>query len=80
MEVGKSKAYTIIYSYIVSAVGQPHTAYVPDIPSFEEYGGKVIHTTNWNENERLEGRRVAVIGNGAIGVQVVPEVASCAKQ
>ncbi|KAK0506884.1 hypothetical protein JMJ35_010584 [Cladonia borealis] len=80
MEAGKSKAYTITCSYLISAVGQLHTACVPDIPGFEEYRGKVMHTTNWDEDERLEGRRVAVIGYGAAGVQVVPEVASCAKQ
>lgn len=34
-------------------------------------------TDNW---ERLEGRRVAVIGNGATGVQIVPETASRAIQ
>ena len=45
-EAGKSKVYTITYSYLISAVGQLHTACAPDIPGFEEYRGKVMHTTN----------------------------------
>ncbi len=78
-EAGKSTAYRISCRYLISAVGQLHTAHVPEIPGLKEYEGKVMHTANWDEDERLEGRRVAVIGNGATGVQIVPEVASRAK-
>ena len=79
-EAGNSEAYTITCSYLISTVGQLHTSCVPDILGFKEYRGKVMHTTNWDEDEKLEGRRVTVIGNGATGVQVVPEVTSYAKQ
>lgn len=60
-------------------VGQLDTAYMSDIPGLKEYRGKVVRTANWEEGERLEGRRVAVIGNGATGVQIVPPLASRAK-
>ena len=76
---GKSEAFEITCRYLISAVGQLHTAYMPEIPGLNEYRGKVVHTANWDEGERLEGRRVAVIGNGATGVQIVPLVASRAK-
>lgn len=52
---------------------------MPDIPGLKECRGKAVHTANWEEDERLEGRRVGVIGNGATGVQIVPPVASRAK-
>ena len=40
-----------------------------------DFAGKVIHTTAWDDEYPLEGRRVAVIGTGATAVQLIPELA-----
>lgn len=46
----------------------------------EIYGGEIAHTAEWNEEITLEDKRVAVVGTGASGVQVVQTVAPIAKQ
>ncbi|MGB2851596.1 MAG: NAD(P)/FAD-dependent oxidoreductase [Solirubrobacterales bacterium] len=47
---------------------------IPDLPGLGSFEGKVFHTANWDADHRLEGERVAMIGTGASGVQVVPEI------
>jgi cyclohexanone monooxygenase len=51
----------------------------PNIPAFEgleEFAGQWFHTSRMpREGVDFSGKRVAVIGNGATAVQVVPEVA-----
>ena len=39
-----------------------------------------MHTAQWDTTVDLTGKRVAVIGTGASGVQVVPELADVAAQ
>ncbi|HEX2285604.1 MAG TPA: NAD(P)/FAD-dependent oxidoreductase [Mycobacterium sp.] len=69
---------TLTARYLITATGflsQPHT---PDIPGIASFAGKVIHTTAWDDDYDLEGRRVAIIGTGATAVQLIPEVAKVA--
>ena len=40
----------------------------------------LMHTAQWDATVDLTGKRVAVIGTGASGVQVVPELADTAAQ
>ncbi|MGH1360315.1 MAG: flavin-containing monooxygenase [Burkholderiaceae bacterium] len=47
----------------------------PQIPGLDSFGGKLIHTAKWPETHSLRGRKVAVIGNAASAVQLVPPVA-----
>jgi cation diffusion facilitator CzcD-associated flavoprotein CzcO len=61
--------------YLITATGflsQPHR---PDIAGIDSFAGKVIHTSAWDDDYELSGRRVAVIGTGATAVQVIPEIA-----
>jgi cation diffusion facilitator CzcD-associated flavoprotein CzcO len=64
--------------YLITATGflsQPHT---PDIPGITGFEGKVIHTTAWDDDYDLKGKRVAIIGTGATAVQLIPELAKAA--
>jgi cation diffusion facilitator CzcD-associated flavoprotein CzcO len=66
---------TLTTRYLITATGflsQPHT---PDIPGITGFEGKVIHTTAWDDNYDLAGKRVAIIGTGATAVQLIPELA-----
>jgi len=60
--------------YLITATGFLSQPKVPDIPGVGDFAGKVIHTTAWDDEYPLEGRRVAVIGTGATAVQLIPEL------
>lgn len=60
---------------VFSAVGILNTPKFPKIKGLETFTGDVIHTCRWPENFDLTGKRVAVIGNGASAMQVVPAIA-----
>jgi 4-hydroxyacetophenone monooxygenase len=66
---------TLESNVLVSAVGAFTTPKFPDIPGFEKFRGKVVHTAAWDQSLDLTGKRVAVIGNGASAMQLVPAIA-----
>ena len=66
---------TIESGAVISAVGAFGTPKWPDIPGFDQFRGEVLHTAQWDESVDLEGKRVAVIGNGASAMQLVPAIA-----
>lgn len=73
--VSVSNGETISARYLLTATGflsQPH---IPEIPGIETFGGRVIHTTKWDDDYDPTGERVAVIGTGATAVQLIPELA-----
>ena len=61
--------------YLFSAVGLLNIPQYPKIAGLESFSGEVIHTSRWPAGTDLSGKRVAVIGNGASGMQVAPAVA-----
>ncbi len=67
---------------VVLAIGALNIPQYPEIEGIEKFGGKIMHTAEWDPDYALEGKRVAVIGTGASAIQVVPaiqpEVASLA--
>lgn len=66
--------------HLISASGGLISAKLPEIPGLESFQGEVVHTAQWRPGIRIKGRRVAVIGTGATGVQLIPELAKEAKQ
>jgi cation diffusion facilitator CzcD-associated flavoprotein CzcO len=46
----------------------------PDIPGIEDFQGRMMHTANWQHDVEYKGKRVAVIGNGSSGIQIVPNL------
>ena len=62
--------------FLITAVGLLSAHYVPDFPGLESFRGDWCHTGRWpNEGMDLAGKRVGVIGTGATGVQLIPEIA-----
>jgi 4-hydroxyacetophenone monooxygenase len=64
---------------LVSAVGQLNRASIPAIPGDTDYKGICVHSSAWPKEIDLHGRRVAVIGNAATGIQLVPRLAEQAE-
>lgn len=60
---------------VVTAVGAFNPPKLPAIPGIDTFGGPAFHTAEWPKGIDLTGKRVAVIGNGASAMQVVPAIA-----
>ncbi|MGD9920338.1 MAG: flavin-containing monooxygenase [Pseudorhodoplanes sp.] len=60
----------------VTATGQLNRPKVPDIPGMDTFEGASFHTARWPAGEKLDGRRVALIGTGASSMQVAPSIAN----
>jgi cation diffusion facilitator CzcD-associated flavoprotein CzcO len=65
---------------VVCAVGLFGSLKLPEIAGPNDFGGPLIHTAQWDHSVDLAGKKVAVIGTGASGVQVVPELAKIAER
>ena len=61
--------------YLFSAVGILNVPKYPNIDGLDDFDGEVYHTSRWPADADLAGKRVAVIGNGASGMQVAPAIA-----
>jgi cation diffusion facilitator CzcD-associated flavoprotein CzcO len=67
--------------YFITAVGCISTTNLPPWPGLETFQGDWYHTGAWpHEPVDFTGKRVAVIGTGATGVQAIPEIAKQAEQ
>jgi cation diffusion facilitator CzcD-associated flavoprotein CzcO len=62
--------------FLVTAIGPLSAPTMPRIEGVESFKGLSCHTARWpHEPVRFEGKRVAVIGTGATGIQTIQEVA-----
>jgi cation diffusion facilitator CzcD-associated flavoprotein CzcO len=61
---------------LVLATGQLHQPAVPALEGLEQFAGHSFHSSRWDHDYPLWGKRVAVVGTGASAVQFVPEIAS----
>ena len=67
-------------NYCVMASGNLSTPRVPNFNGIESFQGKWYHSGLWpHEGVDFTGQRVAVIGTGSSGVQMIPPIASQAK-
>jgi 4-hydroxyacetophenone monooxygenase len=68
-------AVHVVASVVISAVGALNNPLIPGIPGLETFPGPVFHTAQWPGDVDVRGKRVAVVGNGASAMQVVPAIA-----
>lgn len=66
---------TLRADVLISAVGAFARPVWPDIPGLDDFAGERAHTGDWPGDLDVTGKRVAVIGNGASAMQVVPAIA-----
>jgi len=71
---------TIEGNAIVNAVGTFTNPRLPYFEGEETFEGQFIHPSRWPEDIDLTGKRVAVVGNGSTGVQLLAPVAADAEQ
>lgn len=70
-EDGTEEAFDVV----INAMGIQHTPTYPDLAGMDSFQGESWHSTHWNHDVDLRGKRVAVVGSAAAAVQIVPEIA-----
>ena len=60
---------------LVSCCGFFNRPFVPDFEGAESFSGVQFHSTGWPDDIELDGKRVAIIGNAATALQMIPPVA-----
>lgn len=78
--VRDGQTLTTSATFVVAATGLFSTAKDLDVPGIEDFAGTRTHTTAWPDDLSVEGRSVAVVGNGSTGVQLLARIAEQAKQ
>lgn len=59
---------------VISCTGYLHEPIIPNIPGMESFNGELFHSSRWNHDCDLSGKRVAVIGTGASAIQFIPKI------
>lgn len=80
----EARSWTVVTSdgetctarFVVSGVGNLSVPKEPDFPGAATFDGELYWTSRWPHAEiDFTGKRVAVIGTGSTGIQVIPEIA-----
>ena len=58
---------------VISAVGQLNRPHVPEVPGV--FDGPQFHTSRWDPEVDVTGKRVVMVGAGATGFQLAPAIA-----
>jgi cation diffusion facilitator CzcD-associated flavoprotein CzcO len=67
---------TVRARFLVAATGVLSVPYFPDVPGRDRFAGEAYHTGLWPaEPVDFAGKRVAVVGTGSSGVQIIPLIA-----
>ncbi len=66
--------------FLISATGVLREPMYPAIAGIEDFDGPVMHSARWDSSVETAGKRVAVIGTGSTGVQIVCGLAPTASR
>ncbi len=66
---------TLTARHVINAAGALSQPQYPDIAGLEDFAGDTMHTSRWDHDLPLAGKRVGIIGTGASAVQVIPSIA-----
>jgi cation diffusion facilitator CzcD-associated flavoprotein CzcO len=74
--VARSDGAEIRTRFLVAATGVLSVPFFPDVPGRDNFRGESHHTARWPSTPvDFAGKRVAVIGTGSSGVQLIPLIA-----
>ncbi|RTE80805.1 hypothetical protein BHE90_004683 [Fusarium euwallaceae] len=78
--ISTDKGVRLQSRYFVPAVGFAAKRSFPDWPGLEDFTGVIHHSSFWpRQDVNLDGKRVAIVGTGSTGVQLVQELGPRAK-
>lgn len=66
--------------FIINCTGGLSQEAIPNIKGLSNFQNEYFHTSKWNHDFDYTNKTIAVIGTGASGIQVIPEIAKKAKK
>jgi cyclohexanone monooxygenase len=89
-QIGTDRGDQIRARFVVMAQGSYNRPKLPGIPGIKDFAGHVFHSARWDYDYtggtadgglvELADKRVALVGTGATGIQLVPHLARDAQQ
>jgi hypothetical protein len=64
---------------LLNATGPLNKWEMPDIAGLESYKGPLMHSANYDTSFDHSGKRIALIGGGSSGIQILPQIAPSAQ-
>lgn len=64
---------------IVSATGSFQNPYTPEFKNSDVFAGTILHSSQYQSPETFRGQRVAIVGEGNSGAQILAEVSQVAE-
>jgi cyclohexanone monooxygenase len=65
---------------VTLATGMLHKPILPDYPGMDSFTGVSFHSQSWPDGLDVTGKRVAIVGTGSSGIQIVGPVAATAAE
>ena len=59
---------------VVSATGSFSNPYIPTFKGIEFFSGDILHSSRYHSPEMFKGKRVAIVGEGNSGAQILAEI------
>jgi cation diffusion facilitator CzcD-associated flavoprotein CzcO len=69
---------TLDADFVILATGFLHRPRTPDLAGMNDFAGRMVHSARWSDDIDVSGKRIAVVGNGSTGVQLISAVAGVA--
>lgn len=76
---GEDSVADVEANVVVAASGVFATPRDLPVEGVSEFTGQIVHTTEWSDDVEYAGKKVAIIGNGSTGVQLLSKVAEKAE-
>jgi 4-hydroxyacetophenone monooxygenase len=71
---------TLEANVVVSAVGTFNNPRLPQFEGQESFRGRILHPARWPDDFDAKGKRIAIVGNGSTGIQLLAPIAQEAAQ
>lgn len=63
---------------LISATGTWSNPFIPEVPGTSSFAGEILHSAEYRSPDAFTGQRVAVIGGGNSGAQILAEISNIA--
>jgi putative flavoprotein involved in K+ transport len=77
-QIGTSDG-TYTADVVVTATGSFKNPIIPEFPGSGEFNGAILHSSQYQSQEAFRGKRVAIVGEGNSGAQILAEVSQVAE-